>query len=655
MSDNKLVVVGLNASPPPPHLVVRNLMDTDSVELRFKSLEEEMRNEGGKLLDAWEGFVLVALESGRLVLVGHGKTFSMERTEQIGALAFVKETHMRCFVLGTHEGNMEVWYFGAVETVGSLSSALEERGGGEVREPRRVACFQKHHDKAIVGLAVTGKQSVVSVGEDGQITWLKLGNEQRLLLRKMQRQPIQIAAFEDATRIIVAVAQANCNEIWVASAAQPASTLVNTNWLPLGGHKAQVRGCSFSPQGLYLATCSDDSSIRLYNTKFWDCKFILVTNTDKEPITCVSYASTGPLLSCAATKFRVWNATEAAIAEREQDRDRVMGVHKGKKFSFLSFSCLLFGHFELIDFKARHAVSESSGNTGPKPIPLTPPLPPGKRATSDAGADEFICRACGADYKSRREGYRHVRNKHDWFDRTLVKLLIQKKAERHCTTCFATFPDSEALAAHRTVCASKTEYEVQVFNGPWPEKYDAEVKTLTELSLTSVYQEQVVRSNWELVQDMLRDLRQSLAEKDSNQPKFCVVVTKKEDRSLNGLFVVEKVLQDRDPFWYLTHMAIPPDRLSAILPVLLRASFDRIAQEIVGSSKTVPRLYILLLSSPNSSGNNNNNNSAKLYDLLKSQFRWTVADEPGLSTTSPSAGSYRSLVFADLPNPPSPR
>jgi WD40 repeat protein/cytochrome c-type biogenesis protein CcmH/NrfG len=82
----------------------------------------------------------------------------------------------------------------------------------------------------------------------------------------------------------------------------------NKPGLHLTGHRAGVRGLSFSPNGRFLATCSDDHSARLWDVRTGREYLSLLGHT--APVTAVAFSLDGTLVATASNdqSARLWDA-----------------------------------------------------------------------------------------------------------------------------------------------------------------------------------------------------------------------------------------------------------------------------------------------------------------------------------------------------------
>lgn len=78
----------------------------------------------------------------------------------------------------------------------------------------------------------------------------------------------------------------------------------------LSGHKIFVESCAFSPDGVFLATCSADETVQIWDSNEMFCKAVLKGHQDN--VWNVNFSTEGDLLcSCSTDKtVRVWCVVE---------------------------------------------------------------------------------------------------------------------------------------------------------------------------------------------------------------------------------------------------------------------------------------------------------------------------------------------------------
>lgn len=96
--------------------------------------------------------------------------------------------------------------------------------------------------------------------------------------------------------------------------------------LELRGHSEEVNGVAFSPDGDRIATCSDDSSVRIWDAGSGHELLKLMQGKDS-PVKQVAFSPDGKHLSSAGNRVKIWDATapgelglQAAVVKKKKAR-----------------------------------------------------------------------------------------------------------------------------------------------------------------------------------------------------------------------------------------------------------------------------------------------------------------------------------------------
>lgn len=501
-----------------------------------------------------------------------------------------KQGSAKYLACGREDGSVELWYYGAKDTL----PVTVETSKDEMGMPRLMKEWRKLHESAVTSLAFA-PNVLLSAGKDQRLMRTGLTGEEfgrTSVVKVCDHVPRQIVSAMDRYYVAMCDEQGKVYVHWDSFSA-------GKIWHPVETVNRPVKHLSLSPGGKVLLATSAD---KIFCVRA-DAELKLCVTLVEKDLTMAMFSTNGHrLISATANFYRVWKVTEQVIYDFGSSVDK---SYKNRLLSSAADDIPMVERKEL------------------PPLPRIPSQPP--------NAEMCQCRVCGTTYKNRREGYRHVRLKHSWFDKTLVKMLIQKQNEVMCAECFQVFPSKQARAEHHLRCRAMADFTAILNQGPWDEKYHPQLIELTRESLRPIHSDALTMDK-AAIEKLLQEKKDHL----QSSPKgpygpFCVAVLIGD--VLAGFTTISHVHQSVDSFWYMDFLALSSAKALAVMPALLHKAFNQIRPTLQG--RQVSRIYTLL-----------HTHSQSLIEQLLRRFNAVMADEKGLTGQDTQ---YRGFVFADLP------
>lgn len=175
-----------------------------------------------------------------------------------------------------------------------------------LKNPKRPKTFKAHKDAVHCVAFHPSDQSFASASKDGTV---RLWGTQRSLPRQTIRKGISGAVRSvtyrpDGGALAFAGAGKKIH-LWAFKEKGKASPLGS----PLTGHTDVINSLAFCPKGRYLASGSDDTSIRIWDCKNAEAKQIQLLRDHRDPIHSLAFSANGAYLASAGElgQIKLWS------------------------------------------------------------------------------------------------------------------------------------------------------------------------------------------------------------------------------------------------------------------------------------------------------------------------------------------------------------
>jgi WD40 repeat protein/tRNA A-37 threonylcarbamoyl transferase component Bud32 len=274
-------------------------------------------------------------------------------------------------------------------------------------------------------LAFAGRDHSVWVG-DGQLAWVNLKG----LVLRGHTGPVACVTFSPDGQTLASASHDQTIKVWDLAQRQvdfqrdePAT---GHETFTHRGHKGPVRGVVYSPDGRFLASASDDQTVKIWNTATG--KELLTLREHAGPVRAVAYSPDGQFLASASNDrtVKMWDVAAAQTAfTLDQHIGQVVSVAfhpNGQQLAAATEEAGRQGEVKVWDLTTRKALFTIPGHPGgTRSVAFSPD---GGRLAS-AGNDQVI----------------------RFWDGTTGRLLLTLRGHTTAVTGLAFHPDGSLLAS----------------------------------------------------------------------------------------------------------------------------------------------------------------------------------------------------------------